>query len=316
MRRAKATRMLLVLLGLSLLAGCAFMNRDNTPTLNLVEEHVIPDETVWKVVLFPVGFLAVVADAVVVHPIAMIPEAAGDTGEALWENFEWEEKYVTECAVLPWRVIGTPFVFTGTWIGRALFDIERRGAREKEREEEERTRRGAEEAVKAAQALLLSGRASEALDLAVGAYDEARDLGVTDKAKRRLVVVILEAAHESGRYEELLREDVLELLDDLPGETLELLETMQASESATARWTALLICVGPDDFDQESQGGRLLGEALADPEALIRYAAIGVLIENKEYVEDHLPALRRIAEADPEELIRARAKLALELAGQ
>jgi hypothetical protein len=86
-----------------------------------------------------VGFVAIVLDAAIVHPANIIDDAAEDTEEVLWDNFEWDEKYVTECAALPWRVVLTPAIFTGSFLGRSLFDIPRR-AEEARQEDEVRQR--------------------------------------------------------------------------------------------------------------------------------------------------------------------------------
>ena len=97
------------------------MNRENTPLFNQVEEHLVPEETVWQVaafpLTFPLGIAALVVDGLIIHPVSVIGDAAGDTGDCCWDNFDWDEQYVTECACLPWRVVFTPIVFTTTFVG-------------------------------------------------------------------------------------------------------------------------------------------------------------------------------------------------------
>lgn len=147
-RAAPAVLMLSALLLAPALGGCAIMNRDNTPLLNLVEENLWPDSTGMRIVTFPLvlptGAVAVILDAVIVHPTLIVDDAIADTGDVAWDNWEWDEKYVSECACLPWRVVFTPFVFCGSFVGRAFFDIpdhaeqERRAAEEAERDEARR----------------------------------------------------------------------------------------------------------------------------------------------------------------------------------
>lgn len=118
-----------------LLSGCAFLNPDNTPTLNFVKDHMVPESTTGKVIatpfVYPVGLAAVVVDAVIVHPLTVIDDAADDTKDCLWVHFDWDKKYVTECAALPWRAIVTPGTFLGDFLGRAMFDIPERAYKTK-----------------------------------------------------------------------------------------------------------------------------------------------------------------------------------------
>jgi len=131
--------------------GCAFMNRENPPLLNCVENNLWPEETALQVVcfpiIFPLGLCAVTIDAFAVHPANVVCDSASDTEEALWDGFEWDEHYVTECAALPWRAAFTPVVFTTVFIGRALFDIPNKAAKARRKHEEaieERERRNRE----------------------------------------------------------------------------------------------------------------------------------------------------------------------------
>jgi hypothetical protein len=128
----------------SLIAGCAFMNRDNTHMLNQVEDNLWPEETAMQVlafpVVFPIGFAALLVDIVVVHPASVASDAWEDTEDLLWKGMRWEERYVTECAALPWRALFTPVVMTGDFLGRSFFDIPTRAEQERRaREEKEKT---------------------------------------------------------------------------------------------------------------------------------------------------------------------------------
>ena len=123
----KQAILVLAIAVLFLCAGCAVFNRDNTPTVNLVEERLIPAEnparTLSYPVMIPVGLVAVIIDCVIVHPVTVADDAFGDTTDALWDCFEWDTEYVTECGSLVPRTLLTPIVFTGCFLGRSTFDI-------------------------------------------------------------------------------------------------------------------------------------------------------------------------------------------------
>ena len=106
----------------------AFGNRDNMRLLNWVEDDLMPAEgTTARLasypVMVPLGLAATAADIIVVNPIYSIDDAVLDTQDACWDHFDCQEQYVTECAVLPFRVIGTPIVLVFDWGARCLFNI-------------------------------------------------------------------------------------------------------------------------------------------------------------------------------------------------
>ena len=118
----------LLLAALMPLSGCAIFNRDNTPLLNWFEAKAIPKKNPAKTLAYPVlipgGMLAVVIDGVIVHPIRSIDDTMHDTKDICWDELNWKTEYVTECAALPLRVIGTPVIAVGSFVLRSLFDIE------------------------------------------------------------------------------------------------------------------------------------------------------------------------------------------------
>ncbi|MHC4860182.1 MAG: HEAT repeat domain-containing protein, partial [Planctomycetota bacterium] len=313
-----------------LLEGCAWLNRDNTPLLNLVEENLWPESTGSRLavfpVVFPLGFVAITGDAFVVHPITVVGDAIEDTGDALWDDWDWDEQYVTECAAIPWRAVATPFVFTGDFLGRAMFDVPRRAEEERkeERKKEPETRKedvarteALARSLAEAKGLLRAGRASEALDsgLAIfarrGESRRARYYELLTEVKE----LILEAAHRSGRHQELLREDLLDEIDSLPGRLPEILASMQASSSPQVRWTVLRICSrGFTSARRGAQRRELLRSALGDSDPVIRYAALEVLASHY-----HSRAFRRLradvermSREDPDPVVKAFARRVLE----
>ena len=114
-----------------LCTGCAVFNRDNTPVLNFVEDSLLPEtnpaRSIAYPLLLPVGLVAVTIDGVIIRPISVADDAVLDTKEDLWEDFNWKERYVTECVLLIPRTAFTPIVLVGYFLGRSTFDIEPRG---------------------------------------------------------------------------------------------------------------------------------------------------------------------------------------------
>lgn len=109
---------------LFLSAGCSGISKKYRRTLNLLDENVRIESTAGRIaaapVFAPVGTLAFMTDAAIVHPICALPEAVGDTWELLWEDSGDELDYII--LFLP-KVVITPVIFTGDWIARILFPI-------------------------------------------------------------------------------------------------------------------------------------------------------------------------------------------------
>jgi hypothetical protein len=75
------------------------------------------------IVMLPVGLVAAVIDQVLVIPVAESDDAYRDTKAGLWEHFDFEEHYVTEMALMPFRLVATPLVFVGDLLLRTIFDL-------------------------------------------------------------------------------------------------------------------------------------------------------------------------------------------------
>ncbi|MCK5944673.1 MAG: hypothetical protein KAI24_21980 [Planctomycetes bacterium] len=110
----------------SLLASCAIGNADRRHILNYLDEHAAPSDVTmrWVVapVALPVGFVAGVADAVLVHPATQFDDAWRDTVQVLWE-FDHDSNFRT-VLLTPLATAATPVVFGIDWVFRALFDID------------------------------------------------------------------------------------------------------------------------------------------------------------------------------------------------
>ncbi len=128
MRRAAT-----ILIGLSLLlcGGCAVFNRNNTPALNYVDEHLVPKDRTARAlsypIVVPIGLVAATADMLIIHPISVAEDAWHDTNDLLWKDLDWDERYVTTTLLNAPRVAAMPVIFTADLLARSSFDISRRG---------------------------------------------------------------------------------------------------------------------------------------------------------------------------------------------
>ena len=114
----------LFLLALSL-SACAFMKKENRPVTTALDGAIAPQSTGAKIalapVMIPVGFVTLLADIAVIHPLSTIPEDAKDTFEIIWENPAGG--IVQQSFLLIPKLICTPFVFVGDFLLRSLFDV-------------------------------------------------------------------------------------------------------------------------------------------------------------------------------------------------
>ncbi|HEB53484.1 MAG TPA: hypothetical protein ENI87_09545 [bacterium] len=109
-------------------SSCAIGNEERRRVLNYLDANWAPSSEggrwLASPVALPVGLLAGVADAVVVHPLSQIDDAWGDTVEFLWE-FDRDDQF-RNVLMTPLSAVATPVVFGVDWLGRAIFDIDDR----------------------------------------------------------------------------------------------------------------------------------------------------------------------------------------------
>lgn len=116
-----------LLMGLLALAasGCAFNNPANTPLLTALDDVVKPETTWGKVslgvVFVPVGAVCGVLDIAVIHPAHELYLASGRTWQDLWVTPD--ATFGERALLFVPKVLLTPFVFGGHWLGGALFDL-------------------------------------------------------------------------------------------------------------------------------------------------------------------------------------------------
>jgi hypothetical protein len=293
---------------MALLQGCAFLNRENTPTLNLVRDNLVPENPSekWYVMpaVYPVGMGAVTLDALIVHPATVIDDAAQDTREVCWTDLDWEEEYVTECAAMPWRTGATPAVFGGSFLARSMFDVPARA-------DEQRQRDRKAEAIARARTLLDQGKSEEALkelrQVSVYGYETEED--------REYAILLLRAVVETNRYEEIDSWEVREMTRRMPsqaGEIDRILDRLRASPEYRARWKVALLDLERSHLPAED--ARILVGLLRDPTSpALRYKALGLLEGDSKVLQ--VPELRRavedLATNDPDPLVREEARSVL-----
>lgn len=300
------------------LSGCAFLNRDNTPTFNWVEKHLWPEGSGKRAlafpVVFPLGFAAVVTDAFVVHPVTVIDDAADDTRRALWEEFDWDQHYLTECAALPWRTVATPIMFTGDFLGRSLFDVSNAAEHSNSNDGLQKTGKNRDkklaEAYEKARELLKQDKPSEALDVLLEVAENYHSL-VFEYGQQQLVLgLLLEASFRSRRYEALDYLHAYSRGETLSKENVTLLQEMAKSNDPMARWHANEL-----EWNSKQAGGRLteiLIAPLADPNPIVRFRGLSRI---REYAEKRekiggsavIAPLENIAKNDPDPYLQGEA---------
>lgn len=113
------------------LASCTMFDPDNRRTLNWLDANLTPTAHAGRMALLPlsipVGFVALSADAIIVHPVLVIDDAWGDTVELLWTPDD-DESLLRQALFSPFAAVATPFVFAGDWLWRSVFPVDPREA--------------------------------------------------------------------------------------------------------------------------------------------------------------------------------------------
>jgi len=281
---------------LTCLTSCAFLNRDNTLLLNAVEDNLWPEETAMRVLAFPVvfpcGLAAICVDTIVIHPISIIDDAANDTYEHLWDEWDWENHYVTECASLPWRCAFTPVWFSCDFLARAFFDVtesakQARRATEADEQDEK-------------QAAIRNARRKDHIQAVFNQMqDKSKSMSTNDKIKqiemlnrliydcidgmdpieRRELVsryrgIVLQASFDYGCYDLFDRPSWLSDIEmGGPDEqTYCLINEKKESPNALNRWIAILYCFKyPEGFDPLKAQ---IHSAFCDKSPVVRHATL------------------------------------------
>ncbi|MEN6627399.1 MAG: HEAT repeat domain-containing protein [Candidatus Sumerlaeia bacterium] len=287
-----------------LLQGCAILNRDNTIALNWVEANLVPDSQPARGIAMPfvftVGVAAVSADAFIIHPATVIDDAAEDTKDCLWEDFDWDKEYVTECASLPWRAAFTPIMFAGDWLGRSMFDIT-------ESAEKARQQLPKDVDLSRFQATIDEGRVEQGLKDLEKFEDEHRSAVNEDPTLRaRISLIRLKACARDDYHPSIPtgfgfmafhinREGVdPAVMAQIDQE----LNRMEASQDPAKRWIAYSVGFGGDAVLATFQ------RAMKDPDPVVRYLAVQRVGLSHSKDEPIRNALGAVATSDAEPMVR------------
>ncbi|MCC5815229.1 MAG: hypothetical protein JJT78_10765 [Leptospira sp.] len=105
-------------------SSCALFQKKNLRLTTAVEENLVPEESPWKLIAaplyIPVGIVAGLLDVFVVHPIAVVPDAATDTIDVLWTPKGLG--YYTQMGAIPFSLLATPPFFALAWSYHWLFE--------------------------------------------------------------------------------------------------------------------------------------------------------------------------------------------------
>jgi len=121
---AARAHLVVALLLVSIVAGCAIMEPANRRTLNALDEGWAPSSTAGRCAAAPVAFPAaavgLLVDALFVNPALAVDDAWDDTVEWLWTPDPDESRF-RRAVILPLAALATPFVWLGDWVRLGFF---------------------------------------------------------------------------------------------------------------------------------------------------------------------------------------------------
>jgi hypothetical protein len=115
--------LLVTILTLVLLTGCAVFDEDNRRSLNSLDEVIAPQSPANQIALapfaVPVASGALLVDAFAVNPVYAVKPAALDTYELYWKPREVEP--LTRAMLFVPIVVLTPPTFVASWFVHSFF---------------------------------------------------------------------------------------------------------------------------------------------------------------------------------------------------
>lgn len=308
-------------------SGCAIFGFSQGPTFQLVEKNLVPEsegaQLAMAPLLIPVGTVAALADIAIVHPIRSAREAGGDTREWIWEDLQWDEHYVVELSLLPWRSLATPVVFGVNTVARTLFwmpwvDYDNRGD-----QPAPETNVEAEELLRRARELFEQGKYSEAELLIRNEWAGPWYFRTDTEMRGKFVVLAMQSAwklENPGQYLRWGRELLPNQLELYADDLQPMMEAVRTSEDPLWRVVAYETeySVARDEGKDE-----VLAKALTDPDPNVRtfvldflpiasYATPDMKEPKRQLTANLRKALERIAQEDPSQLNRRHAQWLLE----
>ncbi len=124
MRRLFTTVLCFTLFSLSAF-DCAVLQKKNRTLTNYLDEKVDPQSAPAKIVLapvfIPVGFSSLLVDALIIHPISVIPAALEDTYKVIWKDPSGG--IVFQTIVFVPKLVVSPIFFLVDFLGRSGIDF-------------------------------------------------------------------------------------------------------------------------------------------------------------------------------------------------
>lgn len=101
------------------------MRSSNRLLTNHLDEFVQPKETYQEVLLspifIPVGTISLLTDALLLHPISVIPKSLSKTYEIIW--FKPQGGVIRQSFLFLPKIVLTPITLIVAWLGYSIFDI-------------------------------------------------------------------------------------------------------------------------------------------------------------------------------------------------
>ncbi len=114
----------ILFLFLGITSGCAVFHPPDRPITNFLDDHLAPKnetaQTLLMPIALPVGFVSLVADAVIVNPFKQIPDAV-NIAEKPFTEIDYYPS--VEIIVFPMRIVTSFVMFVGAEITHCLFPI-------------------------------------------------------------------------------------------------------------------------------------------------------------------------------------------------
>lgn len=117
----------LALAGAMGLGGCALARPEKRPISQRVAATIVPEEPGKRLmmtpILIPVALMAIVGDALIVHPISEMDDSWRHATRYCFAGYGRPGHYVSDAASMPLRAVGLPLVLLVNYPVRLLADL-------------------------------------------------------------------------------------------------------------------------------------------------------------------------------------------------
>ncbi len=117
----------MILAGTLILNGCSLARPEKRPISLRVASTIVPKEPGKRLmmtpILIPVGLMAIIGDALIVHPISEIDDSWRHATRYCSAGYGRPGHYVSDAASMPLRAVGLPLVLLVNYPARLLADL-------------------------------------------------------------------------------------------------------------------------------------------------------------------------------------------------